>query len=55
MSKKTFSSRIKTLGFKIERLTANQNYVWVEIGSKKNIAHLVEAEDYFLDETETPF
>lgn len=55
MSKKTFSSRIKTLGFKIERLTANQNYVWVEIGSKKNIANLVEAEDYFPDETETPF
>lgn len=36
ISNRTFSSRMKALGFKVERLSQNKTYVWIEIGSKKN-------------------
>ncbi|MDD4684501.1 MAG: phage/plasmid primase, P4 family [Bacteroidales bacterium] len=68
MSNRTFSSRMKSLGFKVEKGgTGNQTYVWLEIDSKKNEiiaqekqiienkANLLEADDYFPDEKEPPF
>lgn len=36
ISNRTFSSRMKALGFKVERLSQNKTYVWIEIGIKKN-------------------
>ena len=66
MSNRTFSSRMKSLGFKVEKGgTGNQTYVWLEIDSKKNEiiaqekqiienkANLLEADDYFPDEKRT--
>lgn len=68
MSNRTFSSRMKSLGFKVERSSGNNNYIWLEIGIKKNETiveekkpvvekkvDLFEAEDYFPDEKESAF
>lgn len=68
MSNRTFSSRMKSLGFNVERSSGNQNYIWLEIGSKKNETiveekqpvvenktDLLEADDYFPDKTESAF
>lgn len=67
ISNRTFSSRMKALGFKIERLSQNKTYVWIEIGIKKNdiIAQEsqivenkvepIESEDWFGDDTECAF
>jgi len=68
MSNRTFSSRMKSLGFKVEKGgTGNHTNVWLEIDSKKeetlaqekqiieNKVDLLEADDYFPDEIEPPF
>jgi hypothetical protein len=67
ISTKNLSSRLKGLGFKIERLTGNKNFVWCEVRGineiefpeeldiQENNSKPIEENDLFGDESNSAF